>query len=99
MHKTLADTRSRHADPKAYVDTDVPGPLDQRDPGETENRVALGPSPCTVSEAVENRDRALGMDLIINEAGRYLVIRAIGSHFLDPDPEANGGMFGFVTAR
>jgi plastocyanin len=87
------------ADPNAYVDTDIPGPLSENDIGDTNNRIALGPSPRALDRAVVNRDRALGMDLTINEPGRYLVICAIRSHFLDQDPAANGGLFGFIDVE
>ena len=98
----VADGTTRQqvtADPSAYVNTDVLGPVDDGDIGDTNNRIALGPSPRTVDRAVVNRDRALGMDLTINEPGRYLVICAIRSHFLEQDPAANGGMFGFIDVE
>lgn len=84
------------ADPNAFVDTTVNGPIDDRDIGDTNNRVALGPSPREVDRTMVNRDDALGMDLTINEPGRYLVICAIRSHFLDDDSAANGGLFGLI---
>ena len=87
------------ADPNAYVNTDVPGPLDVADIGDTHNRIALGPSPRTVDQTVVDRDKALGMDLTINETGRYLVICAIRAHFLDRHPDANGGLFGFIDVE
>ena len=87
------------ADPNAYVNTDIPGPLSENDIGDTNNRIALGPSPRALDRAVVNRDRALGMDLTINEPGRYLVICAIRSHFLEQDPAANGGMLGFIDVE
>jgi len=52
-----------------------------------------------VDREVLNRDDAMRWDLTINEPGRYLAICTIRSHFLDPDPGANGGIFGFVTVR
>ena len=86
-------------DPNAYVNTDVPGALDESDIGDTNNRIALAPSPRAVDRAVVNPDRALGMDLTINEPGRYLVICAIRSHFLDQHPDANGGLLGFIEVE
>lgn len=38
-------------------------------------------------------------DLTVTEPGRYLVICAIRSHFLDDGPGANGGLFGFIDVR
>jgi hypothetical protein len=35
----------------------------------------------------------------LTQPGRYLVICSIRSHYLEDDPGANGGMFGFVTVR
>ena len=101
VYKVAAGTTREQvtADPNAYVNTDVLGPVDDGDIGDTNNRIALGPSPRTVDRAVVNRDRALGMDLTINEPGRYLVICAIRSHFLEQDPAANGGMFGFIDVE
>ena len=77
------------ADPNAYVNTNIPGPLDDGDIGDTNNRIALGPSPRSTAQGVVNLDRALGMDLTINEPGRYLVNCAIRSHFLEKHPAAN----------
>lgn len=87
------------ADPNAYVNTDIPGPLDDGDIGDTNNRIALGPGPRSTIQGVVNLDRALGMDLTINEPGHYLVNCAIRSHFLEKHPAANGGMFGFIDVE
>ena len=82
-------------DPNAFVDS----PYDDRDIGDPNNRIALGPSRRTVDLSVVDRDNLLGMDLTITEPGRYLAICAIRSHFLDDDPAANGGMFGFIDVE
>lgn len=82
--------------PNDYVDTTINGPLDDRDIGDPNNRIALGASPRENDRAVLDRDDAVGMDLTVTQPGRYLVICAIRSHFLDDDPGANGGMFGFI---
>ena len=87
------------SDPDKYVDTSIDGPYSQRDIGDTNNRVALGPSFRVVDLEVLNLNDALRWDLTINEPGRYLIICTLRPHFLDPDPGANGGMFGFVTLR
>ena len=87
------------ADPNAYVNTDILGALDDGDIGDANNRIALGPSPYRIERAGVNRDDALGMDLTINEPGRYLLICAIRSHFLELDSDANGGMFGFIDVE
>ncbi len=87
------------ANPDAFVDTTINGLFDDKDIGDTNNRIALGPSPRAKDRTVVNRDDALRMDVTITEPGRYLVICAIRSHFLDDDPGANGGMFGFINVR
>ena len=87
------------SNPNTYVDTSVNGPFDEGDIGDTNNRIALAPSPRAIDRAVVNRDDSLGMNLTIMEPRRYLVICAIRSHFLDDDPGANGGMFGFIDVR
>lgn len=87
------------SNPNAYVDTSINGPFNDGDIGDTNNRIALGPSPRNVDRAVVNRDDAIGMNLTITEPGRYLIICAIRSHFLDDDPGANGGLFGFIDVR
>ena len=101
VHK-VADGTTREqvtADPNLYVNTDVSGPLSENDIGDTNNRIVLGPSPRSNDRAVVNRDDALGMDLTIKEPGRYLLICAIRSHFLDQDPATKGGMFGFIDVE
>ena len=85
--------------PDAYVDTTISGNFDERDIGDPTNRVALGSSPRTTDREVVNRNDAMATDVTINEPGRYLVICAIRSHFLDDDPAANGGMFGFIDVQ
>ena len=87
------------SDADKYVDTSINGPFNDGDIGDPNNRVALGPSPRTVDREVLNRNDAMRWDLTINEPGRYLVICAIRSHFLDADPGANGGLFGFINVR
>lgn len=62
-------------------------------------RVALGPSPRSIDTEAVNRDDALGIDVTFQKPGRYLLICAIPSHFLDQDPGANGGMFGFIEVK
>jgi|GEM_PF-1823034 len=84
------------ANPDTYVNTTVNSPVDNRDIGDANNRIALGASPRTVDTAAVNRDDVVGMDLTLAEAGNYLVICAIRSHFLDKDPASNGGMFGLI---
>ena len=86
-------------DPNSFVDTTINGPFSENDIGDTNNRIALGPSPRVNDRDVLNRDDALGMDLTITEPGRYLLICNIRPHFLEDDPAANGGMFGFITVR
>ena len=87
------------SDPDKYVDTTINGPHSEKDIGDTNNRVALGPSPRVNDRNVLNRDDALRWDLTINEPRRYLIICTVRSHFLNTDPGAKGGMFGFVTVR
>ena len=87
------------SDPNSFVDTTINGPFNDGDIGDTNNRIALGPSPRVNDRDVLNRDDALGMDLTILEPGRYLLICNIRSHYLQDDPGANGGMFGFITVR
>ena len=101
VYKVAAGTTREQvtADPNAYVDTTIPGAYSENDIGDTNNRIALGPSPRSNKRAVVNRDNALGMDLTINEPGRYLLICAIRSHFLDEDPATNGGMFGLIDVE
>ena len=101
VYKVAAGTTREQvtADPNTYVNTEIIGPLNKGDIGDTNNRIALGPSPRSADRAVINRDDALGMDLTINEPGRYLLICAIRSHFLEKDPAANGGMFGFIDVE
>ncbi len=101
VYKVAPDTTREDVtnDPNAFVDTSINSPFNERDIDDSNNRIALGPSRRTVDRSVVNRDDAQRTDLTLNEPGRYLVICAIRSHFLDPDPGANGGMFGFVTVR
>ena len=87
------------ADPNSYVNADVPGPLDGGDIGDTNNWFALRPSARAVDWDVVDRNDSLRWELTLNEPGRYLVICTIRSYFLDPDPRANGVMFGFVVLR
>jgi plastocyanin len=83
----------------AFVNTTVNGLFDMRDIGDTTNRVVLGASPRTVDTAIVNQSDATNTDVTITVPGRYLVICAIRSHYMDDDPLANGGMFGFLDVR
>jgi plastocyanin len=84
------------ANPATYLDATINDPAYKRDIGDPKNRVAIGASPWDMDTAAVNQDHALGTDVTITPPGRYLVICAIRSHFLDKDPAANGGMFGFI---
>jgi plastocyanin len=101
VYKVAAGTTREQvtADPNAYVDTTILGVVSERDIGDTNNRVALGPSPRLVDRDAAVRDDSPGMDLTLNVSGRYLLICAIRSHFLQEDPAANGGMFGFIDVE
>ena len=101
VYKVAAGTTREQvtADPDAYVNTDIIGDLSDHDIGDTNNRIALGPSPRSVDPLTVNSDDALGMDLTINEPGRFLMICAIRSHFLEQHSDANGGMFGFIDVE
>ena len=101
VYKVAAGTTREQvtADPNAYVDTTIAGAAGDKDIGDPNNRIALGPGPRIVDRAVVNRDDVPNMDLTINVPGRYLLICAIKSHFLEKDPAANGGMFGFIDVE
>ncbi len=101
VYKVAPDTTRQDVinDPNAFVDTSINSPFSDNDIDDSNNRIALGAGRRTVDLSVVNRDDALSTVLTLNEPGRYLVICAIRTHFLDPDPGANGGMFGFVTVR
>ncbi len=101
IYKVAAETtrQAMAANRGGSVNTTINGLFDNRDIGDTTNRVALGASPRTVDTAIVNRDDATSTNVTITEAGRYLVICAIRSHYLDDDPATNGGMFGFMDVR
>lgn len=93
-------TRQQVIDDKnAFLDTTINDPVNDRDIGDTTNRVALGPSPRDFDSAVLTRDDALGTTVAVTAPGRYLVLCTIRSHFLDTSAEANGGMFGFIQVN
>ena len=79
------------SDPDKYVDTSIDGPYSQRDIGDTNNRVALGPSFRVVDLEVLNLNDALRWDLTINEPGRYLIICTLRPHFPGPRPRSQWG--------
>lgn len=85
----------------------VPGRLAARHPPSLGGRdVWIRPPDSGVCGSVDpEHDRygrwnsAEAPDLTVTEPGRYLVICAIRSHFLDDGPGANGGLFGFIDVR
>jgi plastocyanin len=83
----------------AFVDTTINGSFDNREIGDAKNRIIMGASYRTQNRMVVNRDDATRMDLAITQPGRYLAICYNRSHYLENDPAANGGMFGFIDVR
>jgi uncharacterized cupredoxin-like copper-binding protein len=85
--------------PNDFIDTSINSPFHDRDIGDPNNRIALGASRRTLDPSAVNQNDVLRTVVTITEPRRYLVICAIRSHFLDDDPGANGGMFGFIDVR
>ena len=101
VYKVNADTSRSDviSNRDAFFDTSIIRPGHSDDIGDPTNRVAIGASPRDVDRNVVSRNEVLGLDVTINEQGRYLVLCAIRGHFLDEDPATNGGMFGFINVN